>query len=153
MGKKNRFAMLEIEPKQKDKSLVKDSTSTSTSAKAEEMNDQYPRPNDFKIIIDNENFEKNLQKHRMKDQNKALEIQKKEIKFKILDIRKKAIFKIGLGVLIVAFALRNFIIPDERVDGSVLVITHHYMSKKDIGVICLIVFSIWYYFSNKKKKE
>ena len=105
------------------------------------------------LIVENERFEKNLHKHRMKDQIKALEIQKKEIKFKILDIRKKAIFKIGLGVLIVAFALRNFIIPDERIDGSVLIITHHYMSKKDIGVICLIAFSVWYYFSNKKKKE
>ena len=97
MNRKNRFNMLEIEHgdgnTDQAKVLKKE---ISEKIKKQEINNKNKR--DFKVIIDQKDFDQNLKKHQLKNQKEEIKKQKIELKETIKTLKGQAYIQIAIGL-------------------------------------------------------
>lgn len=151
MNKKNRFAMLEVDPKGKDDS--KASVPINDGPRSEQSQ-AINRP---KVIVADEDFEINLKHHKLKIQVKELQHKKKVIESRIFRIKRDAWIKIILGIFIIATVARKYIWGDRQTKNIgnnqiEVLITKATFSTNDFLIVILILIFIYYqFFTNKKK--
>ena len=164
MEKKNRFSMLEIKDGDK-KALQKEGGTRSASQKENIANQEYKRPKDFKVVVKNDEFEKNLQKHSLFEKVTTLEKKKVEIGINIAGMKTRAWAKIAIGVIIVIAGLRKFIFAQEvssrvyfdATNEDVTEITKFLPTMTPINYIILgllvLLFGYLYYSGKNKEKK
>lgn len=99
MNKKSRFNMLEVEPGKREKPAKKEASNKPI------RQEEIKKNKDFKVVINNEDFERNLQKHKLKLQKKEIEKEKVKIKQDVEALKKAAYLKIYIGLGIIAYGL------------------------------------------------
>ena len=147
MNKKNRFSMLEIKEQDKEK-------------KIEPTAPHEPKLKDLKVIIENEEFERNLNKSKLKDSIVDIEKKKVELKegIKIHKNHARLWFMIGAIIIIMTFVRYK----EQKLISSTFDGIHNYrtveekvMTGKNYLIIIglIVIFGIQYYASNKGKKK
>lgn len=104
MNKKSRFNMLEVEPGKSEESVKK--VKSNKPARQEEIK----REKDFKVVINNEDFKRNLQKHKLKLKKKEIEKEKVKIKQDVEALKKAAFLKIYIGLAIIAYGVAPLVL-------------------------------------------
>lgn len=151
MNKKNRFSMLEVEPKGKENSKA---SAPLNEGPCPERSQAVNRP---KVIVADEDFENNLKHHKLKIQVKELQHQKKVIESRILRIKREAWIKIILGIFIIATVARKYVQGDRQAKNIgnnqiEVLITKSTFNMNDFLIVILILIFIYYqFFANKKK--
>ena len=159
MEKKNRFSMLEI------KGGDKKSPGIGNSAKSipPHTKEEFKRPKDFKVVIEKDEFSKNLERHHLTEKVTTIEKQKVDIALDVSEIKKRAWAQIAIGVVIIIFSLKRFFIRhdvskttymDGEEDVTVYSGTISEMTPFNYVIFVLLALLFSYlYFSGKKKKE
>ena len=145
--------MLEVEPKEKSNDNV-----SGPAKKSNEQVEKSPAAPQMKVIINNEEFEKNLNHYKLKSQEKEILQQKQVIESRILRIKKEAWIKIALGILIISLAAKKYLIGDRKIkylgnDEAELTVTTSALNANDLVLIALIIVFIYYAFLKKNKKD
>lgn len=153
MDKKNRFSMLEVDSKH-NKNVSPEESVDAIRGKASEAQ-QVPQ---FKIVVENEEFEKNLQKHKLKSREKEIALEKQAIHSSILKIKSTAWIKIILGIYILVMVAKKYIWGTKslrRLDGNnaELIITKSALNGNDYVLILLIMVFIYLTFFKKNPKD
>lgn len=91
--------MLEVEPGKRESTSKKETPSKPI------RQEEIKKSKDFKVIINNEDFESNLKKHKLKLQKKVIEKEKVKIKQDVEALKKAAYLKIYIGLAIIAYGL------------------------------------------------
>jgi hypothetical protein len=151
MAKKNRFSMLEI----------KKNENQSITPKVSKEEKAPPVPKQFKVIIEEDEFKKNLEQHRLTEKIKTIEKQKIDIKINVQLIKKYAYLKIGIGILIILVAFNKYYALKEiksevvKVNGGYDFVTYanvnEMTSSNYVILILLISLFTYLYFSGKNK--
>lgn len=152
MTKKNRFSMLEVEKN--------DQKSTPTEIPEKEEN----VPKQFKVIVEQDEFRKNLERHRLTEKINNIEKQKIDIKVSVKKIKQQAYLKILAGILIVFYAIRMYVLPQfigseyDKTPGSFDIINRYKDSEMTslnyvIIIVLVILFSYIYLFAKDKGKK
>lgn len=142
--------MLEIEPQEKTDLAPAGELAESKVTKS---------PKQIKVIVKNAEFEENLKHHQLKIQQKEILNQKKVIQSKILRIKRDAWFKIGLGILLVLFVIRRYVIGTSSIKSlgngeAEQIISKAPFAREDFVVIALILLFIYFaFFTTKKDKK
>ena len=104
MNRKNRFNMLEIEHGDGNTDQAKAlKNEINENKKKKEKNNKNKR--DFKVIIDQKDFDQNLKKHKLKIHKEDIKKEKVEIKKTIKELKKLAYLQIAFGVILTLFGI------------------------------------------------
>jgi len=138
---------------------------TSKQSSAEEATEKNPKETnkpvkEMKVIIPNDEFENNLKKHSLKEQEKDIHLKKQVIESKILQIRQMAWIKIAIGLYIIVLVSKKYIWGVSKVknlgDGEAeLIITKQAFNLNDAILALLIVIFIYlsFFYKNTKDKK
>jgi hypothetical protein len=151
MTKKSRFSMLEVE-----KNDLRD-----TPKEVPEEIKGIKSPKQFKVVVETDEFRKNLEQHRLTEKIKIIEKQKINIKVDVKRIKQQAYLKILAGALIVFYSLNRYIFPrfmsskiemrDNEVVDLRLYKDSQMTSENYIIIGGLVIFFIYLYISDKNK--
>lgn len=139
---------------------VKDGTGKNTAADKPSV-EIVNAPQQFKVVIEEDEFKKNLEQHRLKEKIKTIEKQKIDIKMNIKNIKNWGYLQIAVGLIIILFALKKYLIPQvidqkyvQNADGVDLLTTMQdkEMTSLNYGILVVLVSIFGYlYFSGKNK--
>lgn len=128
------------------------------------VHEDHKRPNDFKIVVEKNEFKKNLEKHKSMEKIETIEKQKIELNLHFKTLKKQAYIKIALGIFIVILTLNKFLFStyskdglEQSADGSWNYVVIHNISRMTksnyfiLGI--LATFFTYLYFSEKNKEK
>lgn len=153
MSKKNRFSMLEIKG-EKLPSQVAEPSKT--------VHEDHKRPKDFKIVVEKDEFKKNLEKHKSMEKIEVIEKQKIELNLHFKTLKRDAYIKIALGILIITLVLNKYLFSTysgegivQNADGSadnIVIRNISQMTKSNYLILGIIaIFFIYLYITENKK--
>lgn len=101
--------MLEIE-KGEIESTNKENDLTNEHSNKKKLNINNKNKRDFQVVIDTEDFKRNLEIKRLKNRQNEIKYQKKKIKIDIEKIKENAWWKIYFGIMLMLYGIGPLII-------------------------------------------
>lgn len=155
--------MLEIEDKDKKSHSSKEEKIIKNQ---EQVSEEYKKPKDFKIVIQKDEFSKNLERHNLHQKINTIEKKKVEIGLEVILMKKRGWIKIGIGILFIVLSLNRFYYNQmppstatvEMVNGDdVTTITTTTGAMTHFNYIILgllfVLFGVLYFTGDKKDKK